>query len=168
MVVTIGTVAINVGGHMTNKYDKEKDIASDNFYDKFQKQLAEGETYEELFKEFMVGKDIEVKTESYKWVQTGNHYLEFAQLPKGAEDKEENFVPSGISVTKSYWWAVFLRGESDELGKAVIAYVIPVHIMKEMKRKLLKERGYTRGGDGNRTKGVLVPIEMIAMYPFNR
>jgi hypothetical protein len=156
VVVTIGTVAINVGGHMT-KANKDWDISGEKFYE----QLKQGEEMENLYKKFMGNDNIEVKSERHIWEKSKNHFVEYLYRPVN----QLKYEPSGISATKAEWWALFLIDDND---KPIMCYTIPVSALREIGRKYVNTDRDVDGGDGNRSKGVLVPIEEIALYPFNR
>jgi hypothetical protein len=137
--------------------NKDWDIESEKFYE----QLEQGEEMENLYKKFMANENIEVKSERHIWESTKNHFVEYKYMPKNSSEYEK----SGIAATKAEWWALFLV---DEEGQAVICYTIPVSALKVIAKKYLQTKRDVDGGDGNRSKGILVPIEEIAMYPFNR
>lgn len=141
MVVTIGTVAKNVGGHMT-KANKKFDL-----------DLEKGQAMEATFKKYMEGDMVEVKSERHIWELTGNHFVEYESYGK----------PSGIAATESHWWALMLIDE-DEVPRCT--YVVRVEQLKELARKYINTDRDVVGGDDNKSRGVLVPIKEIALLPF--
>jgi hypothetical protein len=153
MVSTTGIVADTVGGTMPK--NKDYDINTQKFHD----DLKKGEEMEELFKEFMLGKNIEVKSERHIWENTRNHFVEYSYKPIGKDEWER----SGIAATKSEYWCVFLV---DELENPVIAYIVRVADLKKIVCKYLQSKRDVVGGDGDRSKGVLVPIDEIAGLAF--
>lgn len=137
--------------------NKDWDIETHKFYE----QLAQGEEMENLYKEFMANKNVEVKSERHIWETSRNHFVEYAYKPKNSKQYEK----SGIAATKAEWWALFLLNEFDQ---AIMCYTIPVDALKKIAKKYFKTSRDVDGGDGKRSKGILVPIEEIALYPFNR
>jgi len=140
-----------------NKANKDWDINAKKFYE----QLAQGEEMENLYKKFMANDNVEVKSERHIWEKTGNHFVEYLYRPVN----QLKYEPSGIAATKAEWWALFLIDEND---KPIMCYTIPVQALREIGRPYVNTDRDVDGGDGMRSKGVLVPIEEIAMYPFNR
>ena len=116
---------------------------------------------ENLYKKFMANDNVEVKSERHIWEKTGNHFVEYLYRPVN----QLKYEPSGIAATKAEWWALFLIDEND---KPIMCYTIPVQALREIGRPYVNTDRDVDGGDGMRSKGVLVPIEEIAMYPFNR
>lgn len=140
-----------------NKANKDWDINAKKFYE----QLAQGEEMENLYKKFMANDNVEVKSERHIWEKTGNHFVEYLYRPVN----QLKYEPSGIAATKAEWWALFLIDEND---KPIMCYTIPVQALREIGRPYVNTDRDVDGGDGMRSKGVLVPIKEIAMYPFNR
>ena len=115
---------------------------------KFDIQLGQGEEVEEQLREFFAGRKIEVKSERYIWEKTGNHFLEYSYKGK----------PSGIATTEADYWAfVMVKDE-----KIVISYITPVFLLKKLARKYYNTDRDVIGGDGNLSKGILIPIEELA------
>jgi len=115
---------------------------------KFDIQLGQGEAIEENLREFFEGKRIEVKSERYIWEKTGNHFLEY----------EYKGQPSGIAATEADFWA-FVMVKDEQI---VITYITPVYLLKRIARQYYNTDRDVIGGDGNNSKGILVPITDIA------
>ena len=123
---------------------------------KFDIDLSKGIEMEDTFKEFLEGKKVEVKSERHIWEFSGNHYVEY----------EYDGKPSGIWTTEADYWVLMLVQDIDEVDVPVMTYIIPIEKMKELARKYY-HLNKTKGGDDKRTKGVLVPIEEIALSCLN-
>lgn len=153
MVTTIGIVQVNVGGQMTERNKK------------FDRDYSKGIAMEKLFDTFMIGYQVEIKSERHIWESTKNHFVEFSYLPFGKEDIDENWEDSGIAATTSTYWALMLVDKNEQ---CIATYFVLVEDLKNLAREIFHESGFVRGGDDNRSKGVKVPIERIAAIPFNR
>lgn len=83
-------------------------------------------------------------------VSTGNLYVEFEQLRADGE-----WHPSGIAASEADYWA-FEFFERRWL-------LIPLEDLKEAARWVYKKYPamVVRGGDGKKTRGVLVPIDVL-------
>lgn len=62
---------------------------------------------------------VEVKTDR-RWIETGNVFIEVAQLPRGAAE----YKPSGIHVTEATYWAFCAGSAISMVPTAVIAEVV--------------------------------------------
>jgi len=90
---------------------------------------------------------IEVKSEQHKWEETGNHYLEY----------EYNGKPSGIATTEASYWALLLY-KNNNVEKE---FIIPTKKLKEVASEYINTDRDVSGGDNNKTKGILMPIEKM-------
>ena len=113
---------------------------------KFDIDLKYGQLREKQVHDIFSNKKIEVKTERDWWYKTGNIALEY----------ECNGKPSGINATESdYWIQILAKGNKN--------HCMLVFEVKELKKivKKYKEQ-YTRmGGDGHRSKCVILPIRKL-------
>jgi hypothetical protein len=114
---------------------------------KFDIQLQQGLSAENDLAEIMGGKKIELKTETWQWEQTGNICIEY----------EHNGKPSGIAATEADYWVHELRRD----GKTLVYIMFPVDILKEICRKRFKRHHRTKGGDGGKSKVILLPLDKI-------
>jgi len=89
------------------------------------------------------GDKIEVKAD-FRAAETGNVFIEFSQ-PSG---------PSGLATTHAEWWAIYVVG-------AYTWLIVGTHRLKELCRIAYQEEHTANGGDGNRFKGVLLPISWL-------
>ena len=96
------------------------------------------------YKDELVGL-IEVKSEQCQWEITQNHYLEY----------EYNGKPSGIAATEATHWALLLY-KNNNVEKE---FIIPTKKLKEIAREYINTDRDVSGGDNNKTKGILMPIE---------
>lgn len=83
--------------------------------------LAVGEAHERLVMNALGLSEsrIEVKADR-RYVETGNVFIEVAQLPRGAAD----YKPSGIHVTQATYWAFCVGSAISMVPTAVIAEVV--------------------------------------------
>jgi len=115
---------------------------------KFDIQLKQGQKLEKQLEQFFEGKNIEVKSERHIWEQTGNLFIEY----------EYKGQPSGIAATEADFWA-FVMVKDEQI---VITYITPVYLLKRIARQYYNTDRDVIGGDGNNSKGILVPITDIA------
>lgn len=108
----------------------------------FRWDLKVGQLFEDELANILERKTIEVKTD-FMASQTGNVFVEFFCRNK----------PSGLATTKADYWA-FILGE-----KTVV--LLPTDELKKLARQVYREKGKVRGGDGNFSLGVLIPIERL-------
>ena len=102
--------------------------------------LMDGERAEQHVSDLLKHR-VEVKFDE-KQHETGRIFLEYAQ--RG--------VPSGITVTQAAWWATVLVD-----GTVVL---VTTQKMRALGARAWKE-GRTKGGEGDRQSGVLVPCEWL-------
>jgi len=98
------------------------------------------------YKDELVGL-IEVKSEQHQWEITQNHYLEY----------EYNGKPSGIAATEATHWALLLY-KNNNVEKE---FIVPTKKLKEIARDYINTDRDVAGGDNNKTKGILMPIDKI-------
>jgi hypothetical protein len=92
--------------------------------------------------------NIELKSETWQWEQTGNICIEYRQ---GGQ-------PSGIAVTQADVWVHELRRD----GRTLVWLMFPIERLKELARKAYAEGRYCEsGGDGGRFCNVLIPLSEI-------
>jgi len=108
----------------------------------FTYDLHLGEQAETWAKELFGSCKVEVKNDSMAHL-TGNLFIEVYCRNK----------PSGISTTEADYWVFKF-----ETGTAVI---ISTQKLKQLARKFFNMNGFKEGGDGNMSKGVLVPLLYI-------
>ena len=115
----------------------------------FDLDLRFGQEGEEWLRMLAKEQTIEVKRERDKWATTGNIVFEIRC----------NGVPSGLSATKSDWWAHILSIG----GQPQSVILLRTEKLKERLRELItcKHLSITRGGDGNRVEMILLPIDEI-------
>ncbi len=117
-------------------------------YSDFDIDLEAGLEGELLVEELAKGKKtVEVKRD-FIVSRTGNLAVEVSFRDK----------PSGIRATKAEWWVWVLDGPL--YNKEVIVFV-STDRMKRITDRIEQERGTVRGGDGNMSRLVLVPVEEI-------
>ena len=129
---------------MKHRSDFSKDLATG--------QLGEQEYSKEVFE--LLSGDIEVKSEQDTWKETGNMYVEYQS--RGRD--------SGIAVTQAEHWVVsfYLK------GKLCFTLSIPTTTMKKIARKYYDMGRIAEGGDNNTSRGVLVPINSVLFYNYNK
>ena len=133
---------------------------------KFDRDYSKGIAMEKLFDTFMIGYQVEIKSERHIWEKTKNHFVEYSYLPYGKEDIPANWEDSGIAATTSNYWALMLVNDKEE---CVGCYFVLTSELKQLAKKYWNDdKRNTRGGDDNRSKGILVPIEEIAKLAYNR
>jgi len=98
------------------------------------------------YKDELVGL-IEAKSEQHQWEITQNHYLEY----------EYNGKPSGIAATEATHWALLLY-KNNNVEKE---FIVPTNKLKEIARDYINTDRDVAGGDNNKTKGILMPIDKI-------
>jgi len=98
------------------------------------------------YKDELVGL-IEVKSEQHQWEITQNHYLEY----------EYHGKPSGIAATEATHWALLLY-KNNNVEKE---FIVPTNKLKEIARDYINTDRDVAGGDNNKTKGILMPIDKI-------
>ena len=108
----------------------------------FTYDLHLGEQAETWAKELFGNSKVEVKADSMAHL-TGNLFIEVYCRNK----------PSGISTTEAdYWVFKFETGTAE---------IISTQKLKQLARKFFNMNGFKEGGDGNMSKGVLVPLLYI-------
>ena len=121
---------------------------------------------EKLFDTFMIGYQVEIKSERHIWEKTKNHFVEYSYLPYGKEDIPEKWEARGISATTSTYWALMLVNDKEECVGC--DFVLTDELKALAKVYWNDDKRNIRGGDDNRSKGILVPIEEIAKLAYNR
>ena len=113
---------------------------------KFDIDLAYGKVREDLIKEMLQDKKIEVKSERGKWMETGNICIEYQSYGK----------PSGIEATEAdFWFHNLCIG--DEIFCTLVFDVPKL-------KKLVKKLDYLKsvsGGDHNASRMYLVNIQKL-------
>ena len=167
--VTLNTDYVN------NKWDIKLQGKSKWFHD-----LSDGKVGEKWTDRLLDDNTIEVKREMYdpdgeepwkKWYKTGNVAIE-VQRKEGLD-----IVPTGLSITEATTW-VHLLSFKDEIRTG---FIFEVSKLKVLVKKLLNEHPRNHetkscstcgckgvwvswGGDGGRTKNIIVPIHLLYMY----
>lgn len=113
-----------------------------NYKSDFDLDLSTGQQGESLVQNILQLSTIEVKTD-FLADKTGNLAVEFESWGK----------PSGIAVTKARHWAFVIPNK--------VCLMIETGRLKELARKFYKEGNVTLGGDLNKSKMVLIPINEI-------
>lgn len=115
---------------------------------KFDIQLSQALINERRLGEIFKTGVIELKSESHQWEETGNIFIEYSH----------NGQPSGLASTQAEYWVHELKRKGDTL----VYLMFPIERLRLMAR-LAYIRGWYRElcGDGDRTKGVLVPLWWI-------
>lgn len=121
---------------------------------KFDLDLAKGEASEKSLAALLLqdtdGK-IEIKSERWQWQQTGNIAIEYEHAGK----------PSGIAATEADFWVHMLYNGSEEL---LMIMITPVFVLRKICRKYLKTLRDVRGGDGNRSRMIILPLHEISNH----
>ena len=113
---------------------------------KFDLDLAYGKVREELVKEMLQDKKIEVKSERDVWKRTGNIAIEYESWNK----------PSGIAATEAdYWFHNLCVGDE--------TYATLVFKTDNLKKILnsLEKKVTVRGGDHNASKMYLINLQKL-------
>ena len=115
----------------------------------FDIDLKFGEKYEDCLADILNRGKVEVKTERDLWVKTGNIAIEIRYKNK----------PSGLSVTKSDYWAHIMTKDGD----IKFMVIFPVDTLKRRVKYLLfkKRAKIVMGGDNNQSALILVPLKYI-------
>lgn len=118
---------------------------------KFDLDLEKGERSEGCLAELLLagGGKIEIKSERWQWQQTGNIAIEY----------QHNCLPSGIAATQADYWAHMLYNGSEDL---LMIMITPVPVLKKLCRQYLGTRFDVQGGDGGRSRMILLPLNKIA------
>lgn len=124
------------------KHTKEYDID-------FKKDLKFGLEWENELKKILGNKKLEVKTDK-KWSKTGNIAVEIESRGK----------PSGLSTTKSDYWA-FILWQKQEKPNIIL---IPIDRLQTITGYFQRKKKVVMGGDANTSKLVLIPLEVINDY----
>jgi hypothetical protein len=124
------------------KHTKEYDID-------FKRDLKFGLEWENELKEILCNDKIEVKTDK-RWSDTGNIAIEIESRGK----------PSGLSVTKSDYWA-FILWQKDERPNIML---IPIDRLRTITSYFQSKKKVVMGGDANTSKLVLVPLHVVNDY----
>ena len=117
---------------------------------KYDIDLETGLHYEFEFAKILRKSNLwECKTEIDMWKTTGNIAIEIRQ----------NGYPSGLSTTEADWWAHLLSFK----GNIESILMFPVDELKSIVKKAVKDKTakVIKGGDGNRSTLVLLPINKI-------
>ena len=169
-------VALNTD-YINNKWDIKLQGKT-----KFSYDLSDGKDGEKWVDRLLDDSTVEVKREMYdpdgeepwkKWYRTGNIAIE-VQRKEGFD-----IVKSGLSITEATTW-VHLLSFKDEIRTG---FIFEVSKLKMLVKRLLKEHPHSNetkycescgvgckgvriiwGGDGGRTKNVLVPIHLLYRY----
>jgi hypothetical protein len=119
---------------------------------------------ETIYAHQITDKNIEHEAKSEhisKWMKSGNMYIEYAQ------QKNNVWVPSGISITKASVWVHILK---DFDNKMLIPIPIPTDYLLKRIEYLLsiglcRKSGKVRTDDGTATKGYLLPLQYLYITP---
>jgi len=125
-----------------------------------QPKLINGEIMENIFSNIITNKELkfEIKSENqYKWLKTGNIYIEFEQYING------KWTPSGISVTEAEYWVHILKDFDNQF---MLPIMVPTEYLKKRIKWLLSHdlcsiNSKDRTEDGTATKGFLMPLKWI-------
>ena len=109
---------------------------------KFDLDLEYGQIREDRIADMLTNKKIEVKSERGMWMKTGNICIEYESYGK----------PSGIMATEAdYWVHILANGDKD-----YCRLIFDTKTVKKLAKKYIKN--IKSGGDGNRSRFVLVPL----------
>ena len=109
---------------------------------KFDLDLEYGQIREDRIADMLTNKKIEVKSERGMWMKTGNICIEYESYGK----------PSGIMATEAdYWVHILANGDKD-----YCRLIFDTSTVKKLAKKYIKN--IKSGGDGNRSRFVLVPL----------
>ena len=112
---------------------------------KFDIDLKYGQEREDRIEKILKEGKLEVKTERDWWFKTGNIAIEI----------ECNGKPSGIMVTKAdYWVHILANGDKD-----YCRLIFDTKTIKKLTKKYIST--LKNGGDGCRSKFVLIPLSEI-------
>jgi hypothetical protein len=114
----------------------------------FDVDLRHGQAREEALVHVFLQSRVEVKSDK-RARKTGNVFVEFHDHQKNAGQGG----PSGINVTTAHYWAF----EVDEHHWIIV----PTERVKTLCDRAAFERGTVRGGDFNRSEGVLIPLQWL-------
>lgn len=115
---------------------------------KFDLDLKDGMIAEKQLLNLLGTCKIEVKNDFFI-DKTGNIAVEYECWGK----------PSGISVTESDWYAIFLANTDSE-----VCVMIKTNALKELSRTFYTKGALKEGGDQNMSKFILIPwIEIIKL-----
>lgn len=110
----------------------------------FYYDLNFGEEAEDWVKQvFTGGYKVEVKCDRMAH-KTGNIYIEV--YSRGKE--------SGISTTEADYWLYIIENRE-------VMFLAPTDKLRELCREYHALNGFTRGGDNDTSKGVLIPINSL-------
>ena len=113
---------------------------------KFDLDLAYGKVREELVKEMLQDKKIEVKSERDVWKRTGNIAIEYESWGK----------PSGINATEADYWFHNLCVGDETYATLVFKTDNLKKILNSLERKVT-----VRGGDHNASKMYLINLQKL-------
>ena len=113
---------------------------------KFDIDLAYGKVREDLIKEMLQDKKIEVKSERDVWKRTGNIAIEYQCYGK----------PSGINATEADYWFHNLCVGEDVYATLVFKTENLKKIIDSLERKVL-----VSGGDHNASRMYLVSLQKL-------
>ena len=113
---------------------------------KFDIDLAYGKVREDLIKEMLQDKKIEVKSERDVWKRTGNIAIEYQCYGK----------PSGINATEADYWFHNLCVSEDVYAKLVFKTENLKKIIDSLERKVS-----VSGGDHNASRMYLVSLQKL-------
>lgn len=116
----------------------------------FDKDLRDGKAREDAFVHALLGDKVEIKSDAIAR-RTRRVFVEYMQLSR----RTEQWEPSGIKTSTAHRWAFEVNDDCWLL--------VPAVRVKAIVRRLLHARPdlSTYGGDYNRYRGVLVPVEML-------
>lgn len=110
-------------------------------YDNFKFDLEVGMVAEELLRDILDNKKIEVKWD-FMAPETGNVYIEYQYMDK----------PSGISKTEADYYCI-------RIGE--VMHMISTGELKSRCRKYVGTKRDVKGGDDGLTRGILLPIKEL-------
>jgi hypothetical protein len=132
---------IKVRFNRTNKYDVQLDAA-------LVRERALGLIFEHADFGGTKDVDIELKSETWLWEQTGNICVEYRHAGK----------PSGISVTEAHFWVHELRRDDG----TVCWLMFPIDRFKELARTAIRQKRSRKNcGDDGLSDVVNIPLRDI-------
>jgi hypothetical protein len=124
---------------LTVRYNNDK---------KFDLQLSQALIHERRLGEIFRTGVIELKTETHQWEETGNIFIEYSH----------NGEPSGLAVTEAEYWMHELRRK----GHTLVYLMFPIERLRRLAKVAYRQGLYRElCGDGDRTKGVLIPLKWL-------
>lgn len=115
----------------------------------FLNDLEVGKSGEELVKDILSSNDLRVEVKRDDWVTRGSHNLAIEITCRGK--------PSGISITKSDYWAHIIGGS--------FILIFPVDFLKETCNSLKNNPKYIKRVGDRDADGV--PVSEVVLLPWN-